>query len=70
MMNNKYTKNDEYYTTYKIWEDIVDFIPKDKKKYGNVFIPATLNQQITYGILVSRSYGKMLIFLHTTTATF
>ena len=30
MMNSKYTSNDEYYTTHKIWEDIVDFIPKDK----------------------------------------
>ena len=39
------------------------------KKYGNVFIPAPLNQQITDGSSVSRSYGKMLIFLHTTMTT-
>ena len=39
MMNSKYTPNDEYYTTYKIWADIVDFIPKDKKIWECFYSP-------------------------------
>ena len=30
MMNSKFTPNDEYYTTRKIWESVRHFIPKDK----------------------------------------
>ena len=30
MMNSKYSLNDEYYTTLKIWESIRDYIPKNK----------------------------------------
>lgn len=30
MMNSKYSLNDEYYTTFKIWESIRDYIPKNK----------------------------------------
>jgi DNA modification methylase len=29
-MNSKYSLNDEYYTTFKIWESIRDYIPKNK----------------------------------------
>ena len=30
MMNSKFTPNDEWYTTRKIWESVTHFIPKDK----------------------------------------
>lgn len=30
MMNSKYSLNDEYYTTLKIWESIREYIPKNK----------------------------------------
>ena len=69
MMNSKFTPNDELYTTRKIWESVTHSYLRIRL-FGSVSTQTTQNQKPTYGVSVTRSYGRIVISLQMTMAIY